>query len=221
MKITKHSKLIFDLIRYIAGLTLLASPVIITYFNREGIRSLFSAGILKSVLILIPIIIGLYFMVTSKFRARLDITLILISIIALTLFHYGAISGIFLGVSSNGLPSQLTQLSEIECVKHINFIVSGEEFGKKETEFSKLSGIYPRVENNITARKCSKSVSAILYDTNKTKLMSKSYGLYPFADESTTGFGNYNENSILPLGNYTIDGYYGETLIKSIEVKIK
>jgi hypothetical protein len=158
-----------------------------------------------------PIAIGLYFMLTGKFKIRLDITLLIIAII-------------FIGLSLNS--SYTTKLydkplSDLECAQHMELRVSDAEFGPLKDEFLVNGGIYPAVNYNISYSKCKKRIGVYLLDINDKKITEKSSNLYPEGNEGQNDYGDYNINKTLTAGTYFIEGYYGDALIKKIQITVK
>jgi hypothetical protein len=84
------SKVLGGVGRYVLGLILLLLPLAILFIKGKPFNYIFLAVLVPplNLVILPPIAIGLYFMLSGKYRIRIDITLLLFYI----LFIFGILS---------------------------------------------------------------------------------------------------------------------------------
>ncbi|OGD32666.1 hypothetical protein A2V94_06255 [Candidatus Atribacteria bacterium RBG_16_35_8] len=112
-------------------------------------------------------------------------------------------------------------LTEADCIEYLNANVSDTEFGRLKTEFKTDSGLYPTVGSVVRSDLCTKQVSAVLLDSNNEIILERAYNLPPGPTGGETGYGDYNEGRTLAPGNYRFEFYYGDTLFKTIDIKIE
>ncbi len=113
-----------------------------------------------------------------------------------------------------------TTMTEADCIKYLSARVSDIEFGRSKTEFTTDSSLYPTVGTEIKSDLCTKQVSVVLLDSNNEIILEKAYNLPP-GGGGETGYGDYNEGRTLMPGDYKFEFYYGDTLFKTIDIKIK
>lgn len=197
MKEEKKKNISLAVGRFVFGLLLAASP----YLFLKVLKMSFQIPMF------FPVIIGIYFMISGKFRIRLDVTLLIIVVIAL-----GAVaSGYF----------QSKSMTDAECAAAMDLTVSDIEFGISTAEFSKDSGIYPTLSGTVSGARCRKAIPVYLYDANGKRMFGQAYNLYPEGDEGQTGYGNYNAEKSLEAGAYSVEASYGDVLIKKVPIVVK
>jgi len=101
-----------------------------------------------------------------------------------------------------------------DCYKTIDAWVSKSEFGPPTTTFSRTDGIFPVVANPTDCG----LVSAKLLDPNGKILKEKSSII---KGGGLNGYGDYNPSKNLPPGSYKMQFWYGENLLKTIQLTIQ
>lgn len=111
-------------------------------------------------------------------------------------------------------------LTDEGCIKYLDARISDSDFGRTKTQFTTDSGLYPMVKADIESKLCTKTVAAVLLDSNNRTILEKAYNLPPFGKGGETGYGDYNANRSLPAGNYNFEFYYGDIFFKKIDITI-
>lgn len=129
------------------------------------------------------------------------------------------VSMILIGVGCKGA-ADIT-MSDAECIKYLSARVSDVEFGRSKTQFKTDSSLYPTVGAEVESKLCTKQVSVVLLDSSNEIILEKAYNLPPGGEGGETGYGDYNQERTLTPGDYKFEFYYGDTLFKTIDIKIE
>lgn len=111
---------------------------------------------------------------------------------------------------SSGVPPVIPE----DCYKTIDAWVSKSELGPPATTFSRTDGIFPVVTNPTDCD----PVNAKLLDPNDKTIMERAYNV---KGGSRNGYGDYNPTRKLPPGLYKMQFWYGENLLKTIQLTIQ
>ncbi|MCX6072118.1 MAG: hypothetical protein NTU91_14900 [Chloroflexi bacterium] len=156
-------------------------------------------------------------------------TIVLLLVLAITLGPraMGIVQGIHLpsipsllapgtSPSGQGTPPMGTPggSAPTDCYTTIDAWVSKSEMGQPETTFSQSDGIFPVVTNPTGCG----AVNARLADSRGQTLLEKSYGV---VGGGRNGYGNYNANKNLAPGSYEMQFWYGEMLLKKIQLTVQ
>jgi hypothetical protein len=114
-----------------------------------------------------------------------------------------------------------TNMTEADCIKYLNARVSDIEFGRSKTQFTTDSSLYPTVGAEAESKSCTKQVSVVLLDSSNKIILERAYNLPPGGKGGETGYGDYNQDRTLAPGDYKFEFYYGDTLFKTIDIKIE
>lgn len=101
-----------------------------------------------------------------------------------------------------------------DCYKTIEAWVSKSVGGSPATTFSRTDGIFPIVTNPTDCGK----VNAKLLGPNDEIILERSYNV---KGGVRNGYGDYNPGRNLPPGSYTMQFWYGENLLKTIQLTIQ
>jgi len=84
---SKQTELMLSIARYVFGLIFLFTPAVVLFLKGANVTFIIIGMVMPPVAFIVdpPIITGVYFMLTSKYRWRFDVTAILLSIICLVL----------------------------------------------------------------------------------------------------------------------------------------
>jgi len=102
---------------------------------------------------------------------------------------------------------------EENCYKTLDAWVSKSELGPPTTTFSRTDGIFPVVTNPTDCG----PVNAKLLDLNDRTIVEKSYNVR----KGRNGYGDYNPSKNLSPGSYKMQFWYGENLLKTIQLTIQ
>lgn len=112
-------------------------------------------------------------------------------------------------------------MSDAECIKYLSARVSDIEFGRSKTQFTTDSSLYPTVGAEAESKSCTKKVSVVLLDSSNKIILERAYNLPPGGKDGETGYDDYNQGRTLTPGDYKFEFYYGDTLFKTIDIKIE
>jgi len=101
-----------------------------------------------------------------------------------------------------------------DCYSTIDGWVSKNELGEPATTFTKGDGIFPVVTNPTGCGQ----VTVKLLGPGDSVVMEKSYGV---VGGGRNGYGNYDPDKNLQPGEYKMQFWYGENLLKEITLSIK
>lgn len=96
---------------------------------------------------------------------------------------------------------------------NIEVWVAKAEFGSPATQFSTTDGIYPVVTSSADS---DQSVKVSLIDANSKTLLEKTYNIR----QGGNGYGDYNPGKNLTPGSYSVEFWYGNTLLKTIQITV-
>lgn len=111
---------------------------------------------------------------------------------------------------SSGVPPVIGE----DCYKTIDAWVSKSELGPPATTFSRTDGVFPVVTNPTDCG----PVNAKLLDPNDKTVMERTYSV---KGGGRNGYGDYNPTRELPPGSYKMQFWYGENLLKTIQLTIQ
>ncbi|MDO9128848.1 MAG: hypothetical protein Q7U34_03180 [Anaerolineales bacterium] len=106
----------------------------------------------------------------------------------------------------------LTGTQQAECYKTMELSVSNKEFGEPVTTFHAGDGIFPMVSNPI---ECGQGTVRLIDSGNNT-VMEKTYSVAG----GMNGYGDYNAARALAPGDYKMELWYGELLLKTINLTV-
>jgi len=101
-----------------------------------------------------------------------------------------------------------------DCYKTIDAWVSKSDLGPPATTFSGTDGVFPVVKNPTDCG----PVNAKLLDQNDKTIMERTYSV---KGGGRNGYGDYNPSKNLPPGSYKMQFWYGENLLKTIQLTIQ
>jgi len=107
----------------------------------------------------------------------------------------------------------LSATQQAECYKTIELSVSNSEFGPPVTAYSPSDAIIPMVSNPIA---CGPAAVKLIESDGKT-MMEQSFGVA----SGTTGYGDYNAARNLAPGDYKMELWYGDNLLKTIHLTVR
>jgi len=102
---------------------------------------------------------------------------------------------------------------QAECCKSIELSVSNREFGPPTTVFSTSDGVFPMVTNGVDCG----PAGVRLIDPNGKTAMERTFGVAA----GSTGYGDYNAAKNLAPGVYKMELWYGDKLLKTIQVTVR
>ena len=97
---------------------------------------------------------------------------------------------------------------------NIEVWVAKAEFGPPATQFSTTDGIYPVVNSSADL---DQRVKVSLIDANNETLTEKSFNVR----QGGNGYGDYNQGRNLTSGSYRVEFWYGDTLLKTIQITVE
>ena len=97
---------------------------------------------------------------------------------------------------------------------NIEVWVAKVEFGPPATQFSTTDGIYPVVNSSADL---DQRVKVSLIDANNETLTEKSFNVR----QGGNGYGDYNQGRNLTPGSYRVEFWYGDTLLKTIQITVE
>ncbi len=106
----------------------------------------------------------------------------------------------------------LTGTQQAECYKTLELSVSNIEFGEPVTTVHTSDGIFPMVRNPI---ECGPTTVKLIDGGNNT-LMEKTFSVA----SGMTGYGDYNAARALAPGEYKLELWFGELLLKTIHLTL-
>jgi len=106
----------------------------------------------------------------------------------------------------------LSATEQAECYKTIELSVSNIEFGPPVTTYNTSDAIFPMVSNPID---CGPAAVKLIDSDGKT-VMEKSFGVA----SGTTGYGDYNAARNLATGDYKLELWYGDILLKTVHLTV-
>lgn len=101
-----------------------------------------------------------------------------------------------------------------DCYKTIDGWVSKSELGEPATAFSQADGIFPVVTSPTDCGK----VNAKLVDSRDQTVLERSYNV---RGGGRNGYGDYNPRRNLAPGSYKMQFWYGEILLKGIQLTVQ
>ena len=110
-------------------------------------------------------------------------------------------------------PPTLSATEQSECYKTIELSVSNIEFGPPATTYHTSDAIFPMVSNPID---CGPATVKLIDSDGKT-VMEQSFGVA----SGTTGYGDYNAARNLATGDYKMELWYGDILLKTIHLTVR
>ena len=110
-------------------------------------------------------------------------------------------------------PVTLSSTEQAECYKTLELSVSNIEFGSPATTYRTNDVIFPMVSNPID---CGPAAVKLIDSDGKT-VMEKSFSI----PGGTTGFGDYNAAKNLAIGDYKMELWYGDMLLKTILLTVR
>ena len=118
------------------------------------------------------------------------------------------------GISPMSTSSAMSPTAQPDCYTNIDAWVSKSEMGEPATTISQTDGIFPVVTSPTDCG----AVNAKLIDSNDQTLLEKTYGV---KGGGRNGYGNYNLNKNLAPGSYKMQFWYGEILLKTIQLIVQ
>lgn len=106
----------------------------------------------------------------------------------------------------------LSATEQAECYKTIELSVSNIEFGPPVTAYSTNDTIFPMVSNSVDCG----PAAVKLIDSNGKTVMEQSFGVA----SGTTAYGDYNAARNLATGDYKLELWYGDILLKTIHLTV-
>ena len=106
----------------------------------------------------------------------------------------------------------LSATEQSECYKTIEFSVSNSEFGPLATTYSTNDAIFPMVSNPVD---CGPAAVKLIDSDGKT-VMEQSFNVA----SGTTGYADYNAARKLDAGDYKMELWYGDILLKTIHLAV-
>ena len=116
------------------------------------------------------------------------------------------------GTSPSGQESPPT--IQPDCYKAIDAWVLKSEMGEPATTFSQTDGIFPVVTSPTDCG----AVNTKLVDSHDQTLLERSYSV---KGGGRNGYGDYNPNKNLAPGSYKMQFWYGDTLLKTIQLIVQ
>ena len=110
-------------------------------------------------------------------------------------------------------PVTLSSTEQAECYKTLELSVSNIEFGPPATTYRTNDAIFPMVSNPID---CGPAVVKLI-DSNDKTVMEQSFSI----PGGTTGYGDYNAARNLATGDYKMELWYGDILLKTIHLTVR
>ena len=110
-------------------------------------------------------------------------------------------------------PPTLSATEQSECYKTLELSVSNIEFGPPATTYHTSDAIFPMVSNPID---CGPAAVKLIDSDGKT-VMEQSFSI----PGGTTGFGDYNVSRNLATGDYKMELWYGDMLLKTILLTVR
>jgi hypothetical protein len=107
----------------------------------------------------------------------------------------------------------LSALEQSECYKTIELFVSNIEFGPPVTTFNTSDAIFPMVSNPIDCG----PAAVKLIDNNGKTVMEQTFGVA----SGTTGYGDYNAARNITSGDYKMQLWYEDKLLKTILLTVR
>jgi hypothetical protein len=102
----------------------------------------------------------------------------------------------------------LSALEQSECYKTIELVVSNIEFGPPVTTFNPSDAIFPMVTNPIDCG----PAAVKLIDNNGKTVMEQTFGVA----SGTSGYGDYNAARNITSGDYKMQLWYEDKLLKTV-----
>ncbi len=110
-------------------------------------------------------------------------------------------------------PPTPSDTERAECYKSIELAISSSEFGPPTTAFSTSDVVFPMVTNRVD---CGQA-RVKLIDPNGKTAMERSFNVAA----GTTGYGDYNAAKNLAPGVYKMELWYGDKLLKTIQLTVR
>ena len=110
-------------------------------------------------------------------------------------------------------PITLSSTEQAECYKTLELSVSNIEFGPPATTYQRSDAIFPMVSNPID---CGPATVKLIDSDGKT-VMEQSFSI----PGGTTGFRDYNAAKNLATGDYKMELWYGDILLKTIHLTVR
>ncbi len=107
----------------------------------------------------------------------------------------------------------LSATEQAECYKTLELSASNVEFGPPVTTYHASDAIFPMVSNPID---CGPATVKLVDSDGKT-VMEQSFSVA----SGTTGYGDYNEARDLAAGDYKMELWYGDILLKTIYLIVR
>jgi hypothetical protein len=107
----------------------------------------------------------------------------------------------------------LSATEQTECYKTIELSVSNIEFGPPATTYHTNDAIFPMVSNPI---ECGPAAVKLM-DSNGKTVMEQSFSVA----NGTTGYGDYNAARNLATGDYKLELWYGNKLLRTIHLTVR
>ena len=107
----------------------------------------------------------------------------------------------------------LSATEQAECYKTIELSVSNIEFGPPATTYHTSDAIFPMVSNPIDCG----PTTVKLIDRDGNTVLEQSFGVAG----GTTGYGDYNAARNLATGDYKMELWYGDILLKTIHLTVR
>lgn len=117
------------------------------------------------------------------------------------------------GTLPMGPPGAPPPTMQPDCYKTIDAWVSKSELGEPATTFSQADGIFPVVTSPTDCG----AVNAKLVNSRDRILLERSYDVRA----SRNGYGDYNPERNLAPGSYEMQFWYGEILLKTIQLIVQ
>jgi len=110
-------------------------------------------------------------------------------------------------------PVTLSSTEQAECYKTLELSVSNIEFGPPVTTYQRSDAIFPMVSNPID---CGPATVKLIDSDGKT-VMEQSFSI----PGGTTGFKDCNAAKNLAIGDYKMELWYGDILLKTIHLTVR